>query len=142
LLTAKTDKSLQASVEKHAEYLEHNGASSLQDMAYTLATRRQFYEHRTFSVSDGQDRLVTQSMSRTKDVPKSLIFVFTGQGAQWPEMGRCLMDDIPSFRDDLHKMDKLLAACSSPPSWTIIGKEPSRVAKIVIANLTFYSKTN
>jgi acyl transferase domain-containing protein len=135
LLTAKSEKSLQASVEKHAEYLEHNGATSLQDMAYTLATRRQFYEQRTFSVSDGQERLVTQSMSRTKDAPKSLIFVFTGQGAQWPEMGRSLMEDVPSFRDDLHKMDKLLAACSSPPSWTIIGIEPSNVAALADANI-------
>jgi acyl transferase domain-containing protein len=122
LFTAKSDKSLQASVEKHAHYLSQKGPMCLKDMAYTLATRRQFYEHRTYSVTDGQDRLVTQSMGRTKDVSKSLIFVFTGQGAQWAEMGKCLMSDIPSFREDLQKMDELLAACRIPPSWSITGE--------------------
>ncbi|KAF2676482.1 polyketide synthase [Lentithecium fluviatile CBS 122367] len=119
LFTAKSEKSLQASVQKYTDYVDQKGSSCLKDMAYTLASRRQFFEHRTFSVTDGQDRLSTQSISRTKDVPKSLIFAFTGQGAQWAEMGKCLMDDIPSFREDLQKMDGFLVACQIPPSWRI-----------------------
>ncbi|KAJ4338020.1 hypothetical protein N0V95_008171 [Ascochyta clinopodiicola] len=73
LLTAKSQMSLQASVDKHADFLEKKGSTCLTDTAYTLATRRQFYEHRTFGVADGEDRLMTQTIVRTKDVLKSAI---------------------------------------------------------------------
>lgn len=121
LFTAKSDKSLQDSIKKHSDYLTHTQESRIQDMAYTLATRRQFHEHRAFAVSDGTEPLVPDGIGRTKGSARSLIYVFTGQGAQWAEMGRTLIEDHPSFRADLETMDSMLASSSPPPSWSIIG---------------------
>ncbi|KAF2875795.1 polyketide synthase [Massariosphaeria phaeospora] len=120
LLSANNDLSLQGSIEKHAQYLQKHGPSRLRDMAYTLATRREHHDYRTFTVSDGEEPLVTLPSARTKKVSKSVVFVFTGQGAQWAEMGRKLIDDFPSVREDLENMDTALAECLTPPSWKII----------------------
>jgi acyl transferase domain-containing protein len=72
-------------------------------------------------VSDGDKPLLAQPLVRTKNMPKSLIFVFTGQGAQWAEMGKKLSEAFPSFRDDIKEMDNILSRCNTPPSWNILG---------------------
>lgn len=121
LLSAKNDISLQASVEKHAKYLEKHGPARLRDLAYTLATRRDHLEQRTFAICDGEEPLIAQPSVRAKSTEKTLIFVFTGQGAQWAEMGKQLIDDFPSVREDIAEMDKILSRCHTPPSWSIRG---------------------
>ena len=121
LLSAKNDVSLQASVEKHAKYLEKHGPACLRDLAYTLATRRDHHEQRTFAICDGEEPLIAQPSARVKSTEKTLIFVFTGQGAQWAEMGKQLIDDFPSVRGDIAEMDRILSQCHTPPSWKIEG---------------------
>jgi acyl transferase domain-containing protein len=72
-------------------------------------------------VSDGDESLVAQPSVRTKNIARSPIFVFTGQGAQWAEMGKKLIEDFPSFQDDIKEMDIILSRCNTPPSWNILG---------------------
>jgi acyl transferase domain-containing protein len=121
-LSAKSEVSLKGSIEKHSEYVRQHGSSRLRDLAYTLATRRHQFENRTFCVSDGDEPLQAQTPVRAKNTPKSLVFVFTGQGAQWPEMGKQLIDDFPSFKADIEEMDSMLSQCHTPPSWKILGR--------------------
>lgn len=122
LFSAKSDVSLQGAVEKHSKYIERHGPSRLQDMAYTLATRRQHHDYRTFAVADGVEPLITQSTAKAKNSAKSLVFVFTGQGAQWAQMGKDLIQDFPSVREDIQDMDSILSQCHTPPSWSILSK--------------------
>jgi acyl transferase domain-containing protein len=49
-------------------------------------------------------------------------FVFTGQGAQWPGMGKGLMEEFTSFAEDMHELDVVLAKLPHPPVWTITGE--------------------
>lgn len=123
LFSAKSDASLHGSVEKHSKYVERHGASRLQDLAYTLATRRQHHDYRTFAVSDGEESLLTQPTVKAKHTPKSLVFVFTGQGAQWAQMGKKLIEDFPAVCEDLKDMDNILSQCHTPPSWSILGRK-------------------
>ncbi|KAF9870424.1 hypothetical protein CkaCkLH20_12091 [Colletotrichum karsti] len=48
-----------------------------------------------------------------------VVMVFSGQGAQWPEMGKDLFHADQAFRDDIRKMDSILKSLIHPPSWTI-----------------------
>lgn len=123
LFTAKSDISLQESIDKHADYIQKHGSSRLGDIAYTLGTRREHHEHRTFCVSDGEEPLVALPSLRTKMTNRSTVFVFTGQGAQWAEMGKDLIEDFPSFKENIQEMDKILQECHTPPSWNILGME-------------------
>ena len=117
--SAKSPQSLHASFEKHAQYLEKHGEACLSDLAYTLANRRVHFEHRTFAITDGMDGLEAEPTTQISTEEKSLVFVFTGQGAQWAEMGMQLMDDFPSVRDDIIELDNILAKCHTPPTWKI-----------------------
>lgn len=119
LFSAKSAQSLQASVEKHSQYLEKHGEACLTDLAYTLANRRVQFEQRTFAITDGLDGLETEPITKVSTEEKSVVFVFTGQGSQWAEMGKQLMDDFPSVRDNIIELDDILAKCHTPPTWKI-----------------------
>ena len=137
LLSAKNDVSLQATVEQHAKYIEKSGPACLRDLSYTLACRRDHHEQRTFAICDGEEPLIAQPSSRIKNNEKTLIFAFTGQGAQWAEMGKQLIDDFPSVAEDIAEMDKILSQCHTPPSWTIEGELRKSKAKSQVSKAEF-----
>ena len=47
--------------------------------------------------------------------PQYFAFVFTGQCAQWPEMGKEPFAELPVFRDAVAEMEASLA----PPPWSL-----------------------
>ncbi|KAM7190948.1 lovastatin nonaketide synthase [Rhypophila sp. PSN 637] len=124
LLSAKSDVSLQASIEAHAAYLKQKGPSSLGDLSYTLASRREHHEQRTFTIAYGDEEeeplVFKQSTRIPVDNDRPLVFVFTGQGAQWAEMGRQLIGDFPSVKQTLNDLDDTLSQCQTPPEWKIV----------------------
>lgn len=49
--------------------------------------------------------------------------VFSGQGAQWPQMGHDLLTSLPGFKEDVLAMDDILQSLEERrPTWTAIGK--------------------
>jgi len=51
--------------------------------------------------------------------PSRIGFVFTGQGAQWAQMGMALIEVFPSVGQTLAKLDIVLAALPDCPPWGI-----------------------
>ncbi|EOD50626.1 putative polyketide synthase protein [Neofusicoccum parvum UCRNP2] len=49
----------------------------------------------------------------------SITYVFTGQGAQWPEMGKSLIETFPIVSETIQQLDSFLATLKCPPQWTI-----------------------
>lgn len=88
------------------------------DLAYTLGTRREDLNQRAFAIYDGANLPELSPIIKHKDPPQ-VNFVFTGQGAQWVGMGADLLEQYPSFQDDIHKMDATLKSLPHPPQWTI-----------------------
>lgn len=99
------------------------------DLAYTLGSRRSKLSHRAFTLA-GQntldESLLQESFVRATAPADSsrclpLCFVFTGQGAQWAEMGKELIQEVPSFRRSLVELDNALQRLPSghAPSWTL-----------------------
>ncbi|KAI9774066.1 MAG: Type I Iterative PKS [Geoglossum simile] len=128
------------SLDKMVEnYRRHVGGKSpnLHDLAYTLGARREHLPHRTFCITDGFGELEVCPSAKS-GAPPQVVFVFTGQGAQWPQMGKQLMIDFPSFCEDVREMDKVLAGLPLPPSWTIEDEllKPSKQSRIYEAELS------
>lgn len=101
----------------------------LSDLTYTLSERRTRLYHRGFAViTKGPDAKVDDISAdsvifgkQAADPPK-IGFVFTGQGAQWPQMGRDLLNAFPETAGAIIKrLDAALQDLSPEvrPAWSI-----------------------
>jgi acyl transferase domain-containing protein len=93
------------------------GSVSLRNLSYTLGARRDHMTHKAFAIADGKSFDASPATKSSSSPPPAI--VFTGQGAQWPTMGKELMEDYESFRADMQKMDDSLAQLKHAPSWKI-----------------------
>ncbi|KAL8954143.1 MAG: hypothetical protein Q9222_000026 [Ikaeria aurantiellina] len=97
-----------------------NESTYLDDLAYTLSTRRSALEWRTFVVIDSLNDLVSLKprLSPPKRSMRSqqLGLLFTGQGAQWPGMGRELLS-YPTFSTSLHNAEAYFRALGA--EWSL-----------------------
>ncbi|KAK2036708.1 PKSN polyketide synthase for alternapyrone biosynthesis protein [Colletotrichum somersetense] len=98
----------------YADFLSNKAATSqfLKDLAYTLSDRRTQLEFRSFAIADSSSALESQlrkGLPQFKRVSKhdNPIFVFTGQGAQWPAMGKELLNNC-IFRTSIERSQVLL----------------------------------
>ncbi|KAI6778618.1 Lovastatin nonaketide synthase-like protein [Emericellopsis cladophorae] len=138
VLSAASEKSCQQMASNLAKYLEDRADSADADtllgrLAYTLS-RRSVMENRVGIVaSDLGDltaqltKLSTESIPRVSQQTTPRIgFVFSGQGAQYPQMGRSLLGTWPVFTDSMKRAAVCLRACGS--SWDLFEellREPS-----------------
>ncbi|KAH6656006.1 hypothetical protein BKA67DRAFT_515368 [Truncatella angustata] len=111
---------------------------STADAAYTLGTKRSHLPVRGFllaghtlhkDLSIDNLRLPIEGKSYSKF---PLAFVFTGQGAQWAQMGFELMEEFPSFRRSIQRLDSALQTLPHAPTWTLQGAilEPAETSTI------------
>ena len=96
------------------------------DLALTLSNRRSHFSHRGFLISKNitlRDALAVENLRSLPNIPASspseYAFVFTGQGAQWPQMCKELIEGFPLFRSCIVEMDTVLQSLPHPPSWTL-----------------------
>ncbi|KAL1883305.1 Type I Iterative PKS [Diaporthe australafricana] len=140
--TANNAESAKTGAEQHANFLADTIPRALADAAYTLAVRREHLAWRTFAVADGTPQAAPQFLapsklpSGSKQAAPDVVFVFTGQGAQWAKMGSRLLSAYPSAGDDVALMDDALSKLEAgvAPSWTIAeelgkSKQDSQVSK-------------
>ncbi|KAJ0120531.1 hypothetical protein J7T55_015260 [Diaporthe amygdali] len=102
VLSAGSEKSLKMMIEQYMDYLQRH-PTALDRLAYTLAHGRPVLPFRTFCVAQQPDDLHTSMWPIIRPVAGSnrAVFVFTGQGAQWPRMGAELLKTSREFREDI-----------------------------------------
>lgn len=116
--------------KEYAESLSQRNVSDeeafLDNLAYTLCSRRSLLQWRSFlvanSLSDLVDKIVEtkQKAVRAPTSPPNVAFVFTGQGAQWFAMGRELIKPYPAFRKCIEDADRFISKLGA--DWSLIGK--------------------
>ena len=118
LFSANTQKSLARMAENYQAFLELQ-PDCAQDLAYTLAVKREHLAYRSFAVtSRGNFGSIEPAIRAAK--PSSVIMVFTGQGAQWPRMGRELLDSNLAFLKSIRHLDQILQSMTvHGPKWKI-----------------------
>lgn len=140
-LSAKSDRSLQELAENYSSFLESHPAISLADICFTANIGRTHFERRFFAIAKSKTELqqslqafaqgeeTTNVATNYLSIGKSpqIVFLFTGQGSQYVEMGRELYETQPTFRKALDKCANILSSYLDKPLLEIIYASKSPV---------------
>ena len=135
--SGSTIQSLEARVLDLAKRFSGGEMYDFRDLCHTLANRRSKLSKKglllTSEATARTDFAVDKLITAKQTIPLlELGFVFTGQGAQWPQMGRELLEKYASYAATMAYLDSVLAALPEAPSWTIKGAllEPAATSKV------------
>jgi acyl transferase domain-containing protein len=113
LLSAKTDAALERQKNALAACLGSKDAPDLADAAFTLQVGRRAFERRGAIVASSNEEAVAKLSSRisissaTERAP-NVVFMFPGQGAQYPAMAAGLYDALADFREEIDRGAEVL----------------------------------
>ncbi|CAG8983999.1 hypothetical protein HYALB_00009008 [Hymenoscyphus albidus] len=126
VLSANDEDSLKASIKRLSSHLLHPGVEvALDDLAFTLSERRSRLFHRAYSVQKGSSTRLNPASFATSKLSSHAIkvgFIFTGQGSQWPLMGKGLLQMFPIAKKIVQDLDIVLKNLPEPPTWSLVSK--------------------
>ncbi|MCW2121111.1 polyketide synthase [Flavobacterium sp. 7A] len=117
LWSAKTAFSAQGFQMELGQFLTTETEISLADVAYSLQKTRQRFAHRSFLVGNTNVESANQLLSiqktsiksaELKSVPSELVFLFPGQGSQYPQMGTALYQHEKVYQETIDHCAELL----------------------------------
>lgn len=124
-LSANDSDGIERQAKLLAEYLQgHADIDVMDDLAYTLGQRRSIHKHKV-AIQSGSIQDLQSSLEGLKyKAPKAsatprLVFIFTGQGAQWPRMGRELLAAYPVFKKAFEAADEHMSSLGA--TWSLLG---------------------
>ncbi|KAI8631121.1 polyketide synthase [Xylariaceae sp. FL1651] len=96
---------------------------SVGQLSYTTTARRIHHPHRVMLVGSSVKELLAQielalrdrtGMTRPKRKTPKVVFAFTGQGAQFPGMGRQMIEAFALFRTEIRQLDHIAQSLGFP----------------------------
>ncbi|KAF2646001.1 equisetin synthetase [Massarina eburnea CBS 473.64] len=129
VFSASSPLSLKTTIQEHLGFLRSHPEASLGDVAYTLQHHRSTLGYRKAIVAEDY----ADALSRLKDAlghpldtrsppvrTPTVLGVFTGQGAQWAQMGARLLD-FPFVQKRIAALEESLASLpeNERPSWSL-----------------------
>jgi acyl transferase domain-containing protein len=115
--SARSEGALNTSVANMAKYLSDNQELNLADVAFTLQIGRKAFAHRRTVVCSDMDNAIaalrsTDSKRLISTIcdagHRDVVFMFSGQGAQYANMGLDLYKDEPIFREQIDYCSEIL----------------------------------
>jgi acyl transferase domain-containing protein len=120
-ISAKNQSSLSNLVEKYIRFLEQNTHLNIHDIAYVSNVGRAQFDSRIAIKTDTVENLIKllrKSLNQENDnrvfmnsgnlEKPSICFLFTGQGAQYSEMGKLFYEKEPIFKTRIDKCAEIL----------------------------------
>jgi amino acid adenylation domain-containing protein len=116
-ISARSESALDAALHNLGQHLQEHPEQNLADISYTLASGRHAFDHRASVVCTTPDeaaRILAEPGNRQIHRSSSVIarphpvFLFTGQGAQFPGMGRAFYQTDPVYRKEIDECAEIL----------------------------------
>ncbi|KAK2014996.1 beta-ketoacyl synthase domain-containing protein [Colletotrichum eremochloae] len=135
-VSAKNGASLEGNLKSLLRFLQENEDISLGQLSYTTTARRLHHQHRVMLHGSTVGEVCSQieaalrdgtGMKRPKSTPKP-IFCFTGQGAQYPGMGKELWDNFSLFRSEMSQLDKLGQTLGFPSIMPVVQSDEKDIS--------------
>ena len=117
LLSAKTSTALDSESTNLVNHLKEHPHLNLADVAYTLQIGRKAFNHRRMVVcqdindlvttleTPGSKRVITSSQ---EPINQDVVFMFSGQGSQYANMGLELYRTEPQFQEQIDRCSEIL----------------------------------
>ena len=125
-LSASKPAALVSQAERLQAFIAKNPHTNVVDLARTLGTRRSKLSERGYALvgqktlgEDLQAEALQSAIPNKSYSAHPFAFVFTGQGAQWPEMGKELITEFASFKRSIQELDSVLQKLPEKPGWTL-----------------------
>ena len=153
--SANSERSLVKMIASYQSHIEKNLSLCLNDVAWTLQSRRSEFPVKAHFSGPSKEELLSKmeaALVKANESPpgtigqrypsrpsKARIFgVFTGQGAQWANMGRDLILASSMARDTIVFLENCLKQLPDGPSWSLMQEltdkdRPSRLDEAELA---------
>lgn len=116
-ISARSDSALEKARLALVESLQQNPSINVADVAFTLQTGRRVFDHRSaFVARSAEEAIRVLTEKRASGATRAAgilahprpVFLFTGQGAQFPGMGRTLYQEEKAYRDEVDECAEIL----------------------------------
>jgi amino acid adenylation domain-containing protein/natural product biosynthesis luciferase-like monooxygenase protein len=137
-LSARTEQGLRDLAIRYDNHLAVHPQASIADLCFTANTGRSQFAHRLAVIADSGEQLrerlqdfaaqkkkisgLMRAEMTSRHAPK-VVFLFTGQGAQYIGMGRQLFNTQPTFRQALQRCAELLVPYLEQPLLSVLFPE-------------------
>ena len=124
LISAKTPSALDKMEINLSEYIKNHPQTPIHNIAFTLMTGRHHFQHRRYIVVSDTKQLLSEiaqekiskiskvskdkTYSNNERISSQIVFMFSGQGSQYIQMGADLCRNIPAFRQSVDECCQLL----------------------------------
>ncbi len=137
LLSARSEAALREQVAQLTALVTADTELDLHALAHSLATTRTTFEHRAVVIAENRDEALTGLTAATTGdpVPNLItgsatgtyqpVFVFPGQGTQWPDMATHLLDTSPVFRNAIQNCADALAPHTNWSLLDVLTQQPN-----------------
>ena len=155
VFSANSERSLALIIAHYQDFLESNQAISLNDLAWTLQTRRSEMAVKAVFSGPSKEELLSKmeaALANASDSPPvpigqrtkirsseaRILGVFTGQGAQWAGMGRDLVLFSSMAKKTIEFLEDCMRKLPDGPSWSLMEEltdkdRPSRLDEAELA---------
>jgi acyl transferase domain-containing protein len=129
LVSGRSDAALRGQARRLREFVAHRPDLDLADVGFSLATTREAFEHRAVVLAARQEEFLAgldalhdardsaSVITGVANTAAKTVFVFPGQGSQWPGMAMGLLDSSPAFTE---RIQACAAALDPLVDWSLL----------------------